>query len=103
MIILSSDDSLQENIKRNALNYVFHGEDRITMRLFPSKSLQLIFHCGIKGNKSNTIKNLIDDSKQLLLLKTDDMVLIELTTIDNLDSYREQLVYLIRQRLQHCQ
>gem|GEM_PF-6665531 len=61
MIILSSDDSLQENIKRNAPNYVFHGEDRITMRLFPSKSFQLIFHCGIKGNKSNIV-NLLQNT-----------------------------------------
>lgn len=48
LIILGADPRLSENIKWNGPNFSFNGEDRITMRIHPSKQIQVIFHRGAK-------------------------------------------------------
>ena len=45
-MILTAVEGITENIKWNAPNYVFEGNDRITMRILPPKQVQLIFHRG---------------------------------------------------------
>jgi hypothetical protein len=47
-IILKSNVKLTEHIKWNAPSFCVDGEDRLTMRLFPPKNIQLIFHRGAK-------------------------------------------------------
>lgn len=48
-IILSTDETLTENIKWNGPNYSVGGEDRITMKIQPpTRPVKLIFHRGAK-------------------------------------------------------
>lgn len=70
-IILSANKDLIENIKWNAPNFCFNGEDRITMRIHPPKQIQLIFHRGAKV-QALPDKNLIPDDKGMLVWKTTD-------------------------------
>lgn len=47
-IILSTDSRLTEGIKWNGPNYSLSGEDRITLKIYPPRNVQVIFHCGAK-------------------------------------------------------
>ncbi len=52
-IILGSHAEITENIKWNAPNYRYRGEDRVTFRLAPATDkIQLIFHRGVKVKDS---------------------------------------------------
>ncbi|HMR00757.1 MAG TPA: DUF1801 domain-containing protein [Candidatus Gracilibacteria bacterium] len=99
IIILSTDESLDENIKWNGPNYSINGEDRITMRLFPPKSLQLIFHCGAKPTKTDLKDNLIKDDSGLLVWKSNDRALINLIELD-VESRKKELISIIKKWIQ---
>ena len=94
-VILSTDDSLEEAIKWNGPNYSIKGEDRITMRLFPPKSFQLIFHCGSKP-RTDLKDNLIEDDTGLLIWKSKDRAIIELYKLSNIDKTAIEIVSLIK-------
>lgn len=70
-IILISNPKLSENIKWNAPNYSYDGEDRITMRIQPPKQIQIIFHRGAKVLEQPK-NRLINDESKLLVWKTND-------------------------------
>lgn len=70
-IILKTSSDLKENIKWNGPNYIYKGEDRITMKINPPKQIQLIFHCGAK--KLEQPKNrLISSTAEFLVWKEND-------------------------------
>ena len=71
MIVLNADDGIIENIKWNGPNYCFENEDRITMRVHPSKQIQLIFHRGVK-KLPQTKDKVIDTNSGLLVWKEND-------------------------------
>ena len=65
-IILSTDETLTENIKWNGPNYSVGGEDRITMKIQPpTRPVQLIFHRGAKKLKQPKDKLITHESKML--------------------------------------
>ena len=70
-LILGANTDLTENIKWNAPNFCFQGEDRITMRIHPPKQIQLIFHRGAKVQELPKTR-LISDDSGLLIWKTND-------------------------------
>ncbi|MBK9499828.1 MAG: DUF1801 domain-containing protein [Leptospiraceae bacterium] len=70
-VILEANKGLTENIKWNAPNFCYEGQDRITMRIHPPTQIQLIFHRGAKTQKLPS-ENLISDDKGLLVWKTTD-------------------------------
>ena len=70
-LILGANTGLTENIKWNAPNFCFQEEDRITMRIHPSKQIQLIFHRGAKVQELPKTR-LISDNSGLLVWKTND-------------------------------
>jgi len=47
-IILNSNKRITEHIKWNAPSFCIENEDRVTMKLYPEKNIQLIFHRGAK-------------------------------------------------------
>jgi hypothetical protein len=51
-IILAADPEITERIKWNAPSFCYQGDDRVTMKLHPPASLQLIFHRGAKVKDS---------------------------------------------------
>ncbi|NTW45923.1 MAG: DUF1801 domain-containing protein [Candidatus Moranbacteria bacterium] len=94
IIILSTDENLEENIKWNGPNYQIHEEDRITMRLFPPKSFQLIFHCGAKP-RTDLKNHLIKDDSGLLVWKSNDRALINLVDFD-IESHKKELSSIVK-------
>lgn len=78
-IILSCDKNLSENIKWNGPNYVFNGEDRITMKINPPKNIQLIFHRGAKKLAQPKDK-LIKDDSGLMVWKENDRAVVTFLT-----------------------
>jgi hypothetical protein len=70
-IILDSENELVENIKWNSPNYAVNNEDRITMRIYPPKQIQLIFHRGAKKQEQPATR-IIDDKSGLLVWKEND-------------------------------
>jgi uncharacterized protein YdhG (YjbR/CyaY superfamily) len=70
-IILAANKNLTENIKWNGPNFCLDAEDRITMRIFPPKQIQLIFHRGAKVLAQPKNK-LIKDDSDILVWKTND-------------------------------
>ena len=54
--ILNSDPGISETIKWNAPNFLWQGEDRVTMRIQPGDRLQLILHRGAKPKNVDGFK-----------------------------------------------
>lgn len=79
-IILSCDKNFSENIKWNGPNYVYNGEDRITMKINPPKNIQLIFHRGAKKLAQPKEKLIKDDSGLMVWKENDRAVVTFLTT-----------------------
>lgn len=70
-IILGSDSGLDEGIKWNGPNYSKNGEDRITMRINPPKTLQIILHRGAKV-KAQPEERLLSGKYNILVWKEND-------------------------------
>lgn len=85
-IILSCDKNLSENIKWNGPNYVFNGEDRITMKINPPKNIQLIFHRGAKKLAQPKDKLIKDDSGLMVWKENDRAVVTFLTSAEIVSS-----------------
>jgi hypothetical protein len=51
-IILGANSEITERIKWKAPSFCYRGDDRVTMKLHPPTSLQLIFHRGAKVKDS---------------------------------------------------
>src|SRR5690349_5618070 len=70
-IITTSVPELEENIKWNGPNFVYAGEDRITMRIHPPTQIQLVFHLGAVTQEQPT-SHLIEDNAGLLVWRSND-------------------------------
>ncbi len=89
-IILETNENLSENIKWNAPNYHFSGEDRFTMRIQPPKNnCQLILHRGVK--KQEQQERLIDSTSKLLQWKENDRAVITFNSLEEIESRKEEL------------
>ncbi len=75
-IILDANSELEENLKWNGPNYSFKGNDRITIRVNPPGSLNLILHLGAK--KASLSRLLIEDKHSLLVWKSNDRAVVDL-------------------------
>lgn len=94
-IILSCDKGLSENIKWNGPNYVFAGEDRVTMKINPPKNIQLILHRGAKKLEQPKDK-LIQDDSGLLLWKENDRAIITFKTASEIQANTTALKKIIK-------
>lgn len=75
-LILNAQPGLEENVKWNGPNYTYNTEDRITLRINPLGSLNMILHLGAK--KIALDRPLIKDESNLLMWKSNDRATIEL-------------------------
>jgi len=82
-IILNSNPKLSENIKWNAPNYCYNNEDRITMKIYPPKQIQVIFHRGTKALEPPK-ERLISDDTKLLTWKTNDRAFATFRTMEEI-------------------
>lgn len=96
--ILSAHAQLEENVKWNGPNFVYEGEDRITMRIHPPKQVQLIFHRGAKVKKQPETR-LIEDTNNLLEWRGNDRAIIGFKTIEDIKKQQNSLQAIIVQWL----
>lgn len=89
-IILNSNPKLTENIKWNAPNFCYDGEDRITMRIQPPKQIQIIFHRGAKVLEQPKSR-LINDESKLLAWKANDRAVATFKTLADINSNQSAL------------
>lgn len=82
-IILETQVELKENIKWNAPNYIYDNEDRVTMKLYPPRQIQLIFHRGAKV-KNQPKNKLIHDETGLLVWKENDRAVVSFKNEDEI-------------------
>lgn len=93
-IILASDDRISEQIKWNAPSFGINGEDRVTFKLYPPKSIQLVFHCGVKSKDSSGFH--FDDTSGLLKWVAADRALVTLRDMQDVTSNTDALSGLVR-------
>ncbi|MFT3846280.1 MAG: DUF1801 domain-containing protein [Lacibacter sp.] len=94
-IILTANNSLVENIKWNGPNYSLDENDFITMKLFPPKQIQLIFHCGAKPVKQPPAK-LIQNDYGILEWKDHCRAVATFKIITDLISNKENITALVQ-------
>ena len=101
--ILSSNTALTENIKWNGPNYSIHNEDRITMRIQPSKKqVQLIFHRGAK--KQIQPKNqLIANKSKMLVWKENDRAVVTFKSLEDIENAEAELRAIVTEWIQATQ
>lgn len=93
--ILSADHNLTENIKWNGPNYAFNGEDRITMKIYPPKTIQLIFHRGAKKQEQPNNK-LIEDNSKLLVWKENDRAVASFKNLSEVEVAKDDIIQLVK-------
>lgn len=86
-LLLNSGIELDELIKWNAPSYSWKGQDCITMKLFPPKSIQIIFHRGAKVQELPSQK-LIDDLSGLLSWKSNDRAVMTFKNAEEICKHR---------------
>jgi hypothetical protein len=94
-LILLTSEKVTEDVKWNGPNYKYEGKDRITLRIFPVKQVQIIFHRGAK-NISSPAKKLIKDTKCILSWKTNDRALISFTNEKEFNLIKNELIIIIQ-------
>lgn len=97
--ILQGAHELSENIKWNAPNYTYQGEDRITMKLYPPKQIQLIFHRGAK-RQTQPPARLISDATGLLVWKENDRAVLSISSIVALEAVDDDITTLVNAWIQ---
>lgn len=95
VIILKSNKALTENIKWNAPNYSFNGQDRITMRINPPKQIQLIFHRGAKKQEQPKNK-IIDTSSEFIIWKENDRAIATFKNKNDIESAKAELTEIVK-------
>ena len=90
--ILDAVPGVTEHIKWNAPSFVVGGEDRVTFRIHPKGSLQLILHRGVQV-RADTAEFVFDDPSGLIVWSTQDRGVITLATAD--DAASAELVPLL--------
>lgn len=94
LIILGANKQITENIKWNAPNYCFAGEDKITMRIQPSKQVQLIFHRGAKAKEPPKDKLLKEDFG-ILAWKANDRAIATFKNMQEIENYKAALTKIV--------
>ncbi|MCX7638364.1 MAG: DUF1801 domain-containing protein [Cyclobacteriaceae bacterium] len=94
-IILSSVKGLEENIKWNAPNYNFGGQDRITLKIMPPKQIQIIFHRGAARQKQPASR-LIANETTLLNWKENDRAVATFKSVREINEHEKELVSLVK-------
>ena len=91
-LIAAAEPRLTTNIKWNAPNFAFGGEDRITLRVAPGSNLQIIFHRGAKARLDPLVFN---DPTGLLTMKAPDRAVLELKDRP-VENHTDEIVCLTR-------
>lgn len=89
-ILISCETDVTENIKWNAPNFSYQGEDRMTLRIFPPKQVQVIFHRGAK-KQTQPAARLLPPEFTLLSWKENDRAVMTFRDISEVNTHAETL------------
>ena len=98
-ILIDSGNGLEENVKWNGPNYHIKGQDRVTVRVQPKKSFDIIFHTGTK-TKTEPKERIIADDFGLLQWKTNDRVILSFKDEIDFSKAKPYLSGLVKQWLE---
>lgn len=90
-LILASFPHLTEHIKWNAPSFCLNGDDFLTMRLFPPKQIQLIFHRGAKVKVMPTEK-FISDPFSIFKWAANDRAVASFPNMESIEKQKEALL-----------
>jgi uncharacterized protein YdeI (YjbR/CyaY-like superfamily) len=93
-IIMTTGIPFKENIKWSGPNYSIHKQDRVTIRINPTKQIQLIFHRGAKTQEQPKDK-LIADDYNILDWKSNDRAVASFKNMDEIIRKKEDLQKII--------
>lgn len=93
-LIMSSNNNLAENVKWNGPNYSSIKGDRITMKIYPPKQIQLIFHLGAKVQEQPDRRRISGDNG-FLDWKTNDRAVVSFKSIEDINSREAVLIEII--------
>lgn len=94
-LILTTGAPLEEIWKWNGPSYTAAGQDRLTMKIQPPKSIQLIFHRGVQV-QTQPPERLIGDPVGLLVWKENDRAVATFKTQAEVEATVGLLPELIR-------
>ncbi len=96
-IILTAEPNLHENLKWNAPNYVYNGEDRITLNLLnKDKKVKLLVHMGAKIKEDKAASPLLQQDSGIVEWQSDIRGVVNFKDMNDIESKREALTNLIR-------
>lgn len=98
--ILESNALLTENIKWNAPNYVFCGQDRITFNIMnKNKTIRVILHKGAKEKEDKNAKPIMDDPTNLISWNSNIRGTLEFATVQEVREQHTTLVNIFKKWL----
>jgi hypothetical protein len=92
-LILRTNEGITEHIKWNAPSFRYDGEDRITFKLHPPTSIQLVFHRGAKVKDGEDFS--FEDDTGLLQWVTKDRGIVTLRDMGDVLARAGDLVKVI--------
>ncbi|RPD43483.1 DUF1801 domain-containing protein [Paracnuella aquatica] len=100
-LVLDAAAGLTESVKWNAPNYSIGSLDCITMKIFPPKNIQLVFHRGAV-KKMQPAERLIQDDSGLLDWKANDRAVATFNNSAAISKNEEALKNIITQWVAAC-
>ncbi|WP_204743202.1 DUF1801 domain-containing protein [Pseudocnuella soli] len=100
-LVLGAAAGLTESVKWNAPNYSVGSLDCITMKIFPPKNIQLVFHRGV-AKKIQPAERLIEDDYGLLDWKAKDRAVATFNNSAAISKNEEALKNIITQWVAAC-
>lgn len=95
-VILSAEPRLAETLKWNAPNFVFEGEDRLTVNVMNKEGkVKLIFHMGAVKKEDKKALPVMADTTGLIVWNSDIRGTITFDSLQHVHQVREQLTALV--------
>ncbi len=93
-IILTAAPALKENIKWRGPNYTLNNIDIITLKVFPTNNIVIVFHGGAK-KENLTQPRIAYTSSNLLVFKDNSRAIITLNNKQPLSQHKEEIITII--------
>lgn len=98
--ILESNPSLEENIKWNAPNYAYNGQDRITFNFMnKNNKVRIILHKGAIEKEDKKSKPIMDDTSGLIIWNSNIRGTLEFGSIEEVRKKHSDLLVIFKKWL----
>lgn len=91
-IIMQTEPNLEENLKWNAPNYVYRGEDRITFNLMNKQNIvKLILHMGTGKQENKSGEPILEDDEGMVEWNSDIRGTISFVDMSDINESEKRL------------